>query len=85
MNIDSWTISRLVDVQRWPQVPTAPKILARIAISKSALGVIIIALLPPNSNMVLPSRAPTFFDTFTSNTRVGYNPWKNVTSFEFVQ
>jgi cytochrome c oxidase subunit 1 len=25
------------------------------------------------------------FDTFTSNTRVGYNPWKNVTNFEFVQ
>jgi cytochrome c oxidase subunit 1 len=25
------------------------------------------------------------FDTFTSNSRVSYNPWKHVTSFNFVQ
>ena len=50
-------------MQRCPVVPTAPKSVARIAISKSAFSVTIIALLPPSSRMALPNRSPTIFPT----------------------
>ena len=57
---DSCTISRRSDVQRWPQVPTAANRIARTARSRSALGVTIIALLPPSSSSERPRRAATF-------------------------
>ena len=52
-------ISLLVDVQRWPAVPTAPNNDPIIAISKSASLEIIMALLPPSSSKALPNLAPT--------------------------
>ena len=57
---DSCTISRRSEVQRWPQVPTAANRIARTARSRSALGVTIIALLPPSSSSERPRRAATF-------------------------
>ena len=56
---DSCTISRRTDVHRWPAVPTAAKAVARTASSRSALGVMMMALLPPSSRIVRPSRRPT--------------------------
>src|SRR5215475_7637137 len=49
---NSCTITRLVEVQRWPAVPTAPKKIDWTAISRSALGVTMSALLPPSSRIV---------------------------------
>ncbi len=49
-------ISRRVVVQRCPAVPTAPKTTDGIAIFKLVLGVMMMALLPPSSRMVLPRR-----------------------------
>ncbi len=46
-------------MQRCPAVPTAPKTIARTAISRSAEGATIIALLPPSSRIGLPQRAIT--------------------------
>ena len=46
-------------MHRCPAVPTAPKTIAGIAKSKSAVSSTIIALLPPNSKIVFPKR----FDT----------------------
>ena len=43
-------------VQRWPAVPTAPKSIARTASSGRRDGVTMIALLPPSSSSVRPSR-----------------------------
>src|SRR5439155_764187 len=57
-------ITRRVDVQRCPAVPTAPKKIDCVAISISALGATTSALLPPSSMMVLPSRPWTVFATF---------------------
>ena len=48
-----------MEVQRWPAVPTAPKSVAGSTISKSASSMTIRALLPPQSKMPLPKRAPT--------------------------
>ena len=50
-------------VQRWPAVPMAPKATARRAMSISAEGQTIPALLPPSSRMHLPKRAATFGPT----------------------
>ena len=50
-------------MQRCPQVPTAPKTVARIAISRSASLLIMIALFPPNSRILLPNRPPTTLAT----------------------
>src|SRR5699024_7053336 len=61
--IFSWTISLRVLVQRCPAVPTAPNTAAAIVMFKSAFGVIIIALFPPNSNSVLPNLRATFTAT----------------------
>jgi hypothetical protein len=55
----SCTIRRRSDVQRWPAVPTAAKVTARAAISRSALGATIMALLPPSSRMARPKRSAT--------------------------
>src|SRR3954468_9542643 len=52
-------MSRLVEVHLWPAVPIAPNTAPTIAISRSALSEIIMALLPPNSKSALPNRAPT--------------------------
>ena len=52
-------ITRRVDVQRCPAVPTAPNAIPGIARSRSAVSSIIMALLPPNSNIVLPKRWET--------------------------
>ena len=61
---------RRVVVQRWPAVPTAPNTAAIKAIFRSASLLMMMALLPPNSNKVFPNRAPTvafteFQQTFT--------------------
>ena len=58
-------ISRLVVVQRWPAVPTAPNTMATMAISRLASGVRMMALFPPSSRMDFPRRFPT-----TSATRL---------------
>ena len=57
--IDSWIINLLVVVQRCPAVPTDPNNTAGIANLRSASGVMMIALFPPNSRIVLPN----LFDT----------------------
>lgn len=46
-------------VHRCPQVPTAEKIEARTAISISLSGIMIVALFPPSSRIVLPNRLCT--------------------------
>src|ERR1044071_7824292 len=58
-------ITRRVEVQRCPAVPTAPKKIDCVAISRSALGATISALLPPSSMIVLPSRPWTVFATLS--------------------
>ena len=50
---------RRVEVQRWPAVPTAPKTMARAAMSRLAFSVTTIALLPPSSRIVRPKRCAT--------------------------
>ena len=57
--IERWTIRRRSEVQRWPAVPTAEKTMARTAMSRSAEGATIMALLPPSSRMARPKRAAT--------------------------
>mmetsp|Transcript_10048 Transcript_10048/g.13659 ORF Transcript_10048/g.13659 Transcript_10048/m.13659 type:complete len:426 (+) Transcript_10048:115-1392(+) len=52
----SWMMRRRREVQRWPAVPTAPNTEARTAMSRSASGMITVALLPPSSRMVRPKR-----------------------------
>ena len=52
-------ISRRVEVQRWPAVPTAPKKALARAPVRSALSLMMMALLPPSSRMARPRRAPT--------------------------
>src|SRR6476660_5366541 len=52
-------ISRLVDVQRWPAVPTAPNTQPTSDMSRSASLEIMIALFPPSSSRERPSLAPT--------------------------
>ena len=47
---------RRVVVQRWPAVPTAPNRMARMARSRSAVGVTMMALLPPSSSRDRPKR-----------------------------
>jgi len=54
--IDSCTMSRRSDVQRWPAVPTAENTIARSARSRSADGATISALFPPSSRIVRASR-----------------------------
>src|SRR5205823_13923535 len=61
---DSCTITRRVDVQRWPAVPTAPKKIDCVAISMFALGATISGLLPPSSMIDRPKRQCTVFATF---------------------
>src|SRR5690606_757969 len=58
------TINRRVVVQRCPAVPTAPKTAPTNTILKSACSDTIIALLPPNSKIVLPKRPATTCDTW---------------------
>ena len=53
-------MSLLVEVQRCPAVPTAPKTAPITVILMSASGVTIIALLPPNSRSDFPNLAATF-------------------------
>ncbi len=53
----------LSEVQRCPAVPTAENTIARTAISRSAEGATIIALLPPSSRIGRPKRAATFGPT----------------------
>ncbi len=50
-------------MQRCPAVPTAPKTIEGMAISRSAESETITALLPPSSRMVLPKRFPTISPT----------------------
>ena len=57
-------IKRLVEVHRCPAVPTAPKTAPITVISRSASGVTMIALLPPNSNNALPKRPATVVPLF---------------------
>lgn len=59
----SWTIRRRSVVHRCPAVPTAAKVIARVASSRSALGATIIALLPPSSRIARPRRSPTRAET----------------------
>ena len=54
---------RRSEVQRCPAVPTAEKTMARTAMSRSAEGATIIALLPPSSRIGRPQRAATFGPT----------------------
>ena len=56
-------MSRRSEVHRCPAVPTAEKRIARTAMSRSADGATIIALLPPSSRMARPNRAATFGPT----------------------
>ena len=56
-------MSRRSEVQRCPAVPTAEKTIARTAMSRSAEGATIIALLPPSSRIGRPNRAATFGPT----------------------
>jgi len=44
-------MTRRVEVQRWPAVPTAPKKIDCVAIFRSAVGQTMSALLPPSSMM----------------------------------
>ncbi len=46
-------------MQRCPAVPTAPKAMAGITISMSAVSSTMMQLLPPNSRMVFPNRLDT--------------------------
>ena len=46
----SWTISRLVAVQRWPEVPKAPQSAPSTARSRLASSMTISAFLPPHSS-----------------------------------
>src|SRR6266446_4220183 len=57
-------MTRRVEVQRWPAVPTAPKKIDCVAISRSAVGQTMSALFPPSSMIVLPNRPWTVFATF---------------------
>ncbi len=50
---------RRVVVQRWPAVPTLPNTTARSARSRFASSITTMALLPPSSRMVRPSRRAT--------------------------
>ena len=50
-------------MQRCPQVPTAPKTAPGTTTFKSAVGVIIMALFPPNSNKDFPKRWATVAPT----------------------
>ena len=59
----SCTMSRRSVVQRWPAVPAAAKMMARVASSRSAVGVTIIALLPPSSSRQRPRRLATVWAT----------------------
>src|SRR5258708_29226818 len=54
---------RRVLVQRWPAVPTAPKTAPGMAIFRSALPEIMMALFPPSSSRALPRRAATAVPT----------------------
>ena len=56
-------INLLVEVQRCPAVPTAPNTAPGTTTFKSADGVIIIALFPPNSNNDFPKRCATVAPT----------------------
>ena len=56
-------INLLVEVQRCPAVPTAPNTAPGTTTFKSAVGVIIIALFPPNSNKDFPKRSATLAPT----------------------
>ena len=58
-----WIITRRVEVQRCPDVPTAPKTMLETARFKSEFSVTMIALLPPSSNIVRASREATFWAT----------------------
>ena len=49
-------IKRRVEVQRCPAVPTAPNTAPGTTILRSADGVMIMALLPPNSSKERPKR-----------------------------
>ena len=55
---------RRVVVQRWPAVPTAPNRMARMARSRSAVGVTMMALLPPSSRRLRPRRRLTTSPTW---------------------
>ena len=61
--MDSCAMTRRVEVQRWPAVPTAPKKIARAAISRSADLETTSALFPPSSRMLFPSRPCTVLPT----------------------
>src|SRR5210317_2002786 len=56
-------MSLRVEVQRCPQVPIAPNTAAPKAMSRFASGVMITALLPPNSNNDFPNLAATLAAT----------------------
>ena len=53
------TSTRRVVVQRWPAVPTAPNTMAGTASFRSAVSSTMMALLPPSSSRLLPSRRAT--------------------------
>ena len=59
----SCAMTRRVEVQRCPAVPTAPKKIDCVAMLMSALGATINALLPPSSRIVRPSRPLTALAT----------------------
>ncbi len=50
-------------MQRWPAVPTAPNTIAGSNLARSVDGVIIMALFPPNSRMLLPNLSATVVPT----------------------
>jgi hypothetical protein len=52
-------IKRRVLVQRWPAVPTAPNTAPIKDMSRSALSLMMMALLPPSSSKDRPKRSPT--------------------------
>src|SRR5580693_5201024 len=56
-------MTRRSEVQRCPAVPTAENTIARTAMSRSAEGATIIALLPPSSRIGRPKRDATFGPT----------------------
>src|SRR3984957_3587064 len=56
-------MTRRSEVQRCPAVPTAENTIARTAMSRSAEGATIIALLPPSSRIGRPNREATLGPT----------------------
>ena len=67
---------RRVEVQRCPAVPRAPNTIARVARSRFASSVMMIALLPPSSRMVPESPGYGFGNVLSD----GVEPVKEISA-----